>query len=170
MGSCCSSKSEKSLSSNQTVMCPSCQARAKAVGLTTLLHQVKAPLNQDLSDKAYFFCDQVDCDTVYFSLDGLCLNREQVRDSVGQKSADPERTLCYCFNITDVMVSDEIRLTGASSSKAFVVEQTKIKNCACDIRNPSGRCCLRNFLNDRKTSIALKRRFRPPRRQRNNKQ
>ncbi|MCW8884045.1 MAG: hypothetical protein OQK12_02170 [Motiliproteus sp.] len=126
-------------------MCPSCQARSKSVGLMTLLHQVKAPLNRSLSDKAYFFCAQVDCDTVYFSLDGLRLNREQVREPVGQKSEDPERTLCYCFDISDAMVSDEIRLTGTSSSKAFVVEQTKIKNCACDIRNPSGRCCLKEF-------------------------
>jgi len=29
--------------------------------------------------------------------------------------------------------------------KDFVVEQTKADVCACDIRNPSGRCCLKDF-------------------------
>lgn len=145
MGNCCSSNKDKSSLVNQVVMCPSCHARAKGVGLTTLLHQVKAPLNQSLSDQAYFFCAQVDCETVYFTLNGLRFNREQICGSVGQKSLDPERTLCYCFDITAAMVSDEIRLEGNSSSKAFVVEQTKLKNCACDLRNPSGRCCLKEF-------------------------
>jgi hypothetical protein len=26
-----------------------------------------------------------------------------------------------------------------------VIEQTRLHNCACDVRNPSGRCCLKDF-------------------------
>lgn len=145
MGSCCSSNNDKPSLVNPVVMCPACLVRAKDVGLSTLLHHVKAPLNQSLSDQRYFFCAQVDCETVYFTLDGLRFNREQVREPVGQKTRDPQRTLCYCFDITADRVADEMRLAGTSRSKAFVVEQTKIKNCACDLRNPSGRCCLKDF-------------------------
>jgi len=33
----------------------------------------------------------------------------------------------------------------AEAIKAFVVQQTKEKLCACESRNPSGRCCLADF-------------------------
>jgi hypothetical protein len=30
-------------------------------------------------------------------------------------------------------------------TREFVVEQTKLKHCACEVQNPSGKCCLKDF-------------------------
>jgi hypothetical protein len=33
----------------------------------------------------------------------------------------------------------------AEPLKAFVMQRTQVEECACEIRNPSGQCCLANF-------------------------
>jgi hypothetical protein len=87
----------------------------------------------------------LECDTVYFGEDGSLYRRDDLRQDVGQKSTDRDRTLCYCFDVTESTVLEELERTGKSQSKAFVMEQVKQKQCACEIRNPSGKCCLKDF-------------------------
>jgi hypothetical protein len=110
-----------------------------------LLHQLKYPLNRQLDDNAYYFCASVDCDLVYFSLGDKRYKQDQLRQAVGQKSSAADRMLCYCFDIRADQVTDETKQNGHSDSKEFVIEMTKSKRCACDIRNPSGQCCLKDF-------------------------
>ncbi|MCK5920792.1 MAG: hypothetical protein KAG66_07615, partial [Methylococcales bacterium] len=50
--------------------------------------------------------------------------------------------LCYCYGVTCQQALNN------PDAKAFVLAQTKLKNCACDTRNPSGRCCLKDFSKD----------------------
>lgn len=146
MGSCCSSSSEKVKSeAKQAAQCPCCGTFAKPVGRVTLMHQVVAPFNQQLPPDDFFFCASTTCNTVYFSDSGAVIDASQVRGEVGQKSTKPSRVICYCFDISRSRVMEEIEKTGTCTSKDFVVEQTKLKNCACDIRNPSGKCCLKEF-------------------------
>ena len=146
MGSCCSSSSEKvKAEAKQAAQCPCCGTSAKPVDRVTLIHQVVAPFNQQLPADDFFFCASAACSTLYFSDAGAVIEVSQVRGEVGQKSTKPDRVICYCFDIHHSRVIEEIEQTGASASKAFVVEQTKLKNCACDIRNPSGKCCLKDF-------------------------
>lgn len=146
MGSCCSSSSEKAQTeAKQAAQCPCCGTSTKPVGRVTLIHQVAAPLNQQLPPDDFFFCTSAGCNTVYFSDGGVVIETPQVRGDIGQKSTSEDRVICYCFDVTHSRVMDEIEKTGLSASKAFVVEQTKQKNCACDTRNPSGKCCLKEF-------------------------
>ncbi len=146
MGSCCSSNSvEVRTDARQAAQCPCCGTSAKPVGKATLMHQVVAPLNQQLPPDTFFFCSAHGCETVYFSNAGAVIKTAQVRSEVGQKSTKSDRVLCYCFDVSHFRVMREIATTGFSTSKAFVVEQTKLKNCACDTRNPSGKCCLKEF-------------------------
>ena len=145
MGSCCSSNSvDVKTEAKQTAPCPCCGASAKPVGRVTLIQQVIAPLNQQLPPDG-FFCASAKCNTVYFFDGGSVIESHQVRSEVGQKSTKADRPICYCFDINLSIVMEESEKTGASASKAFVVEQTKLKNCACEIRNPSGKCCLKEF-------------------------
>lgn len=146
MDSCCSSSSvEAKAEIKQAALCPSCGTPAKPVGLVTLMHQVVAPLNQQLGSEKFYFCSSPACDSVYFSDAGTVIEACQVRAEIGQKSIAPGRVICYCFDISHARAMEELEQTGTSASKAFVVEQTRLKNCACDIRNPSGRCCLKEF-------------------------
>lgn len=155
MSSCCSTPSSTSEKQNddsccstsvpRKASCPGCQQESRTVEALTLLHQLKAPLNQSLQAENYYFCASADCDVVYFDLAGNLYLRGDLRQDVGQKSTASDRTLCYCFDVHADHVAQEIEQHGHSTSKDFVVQMTKTKQCACDLRNPSGQCCLKDF-------------------------
>jgi len=143
MSVCCSSKLKSDIARKEN--CPQCGDSQHSVLYQTVLHHVVHPDNQRLKEQAYYFCDSSVCPVVYFSGDDLVFTQERLRESVGQKTSDPLRTVCYCFDVTAQQVIDELTRDGHSASKEFVVAQTKARHCACEIRNPSGRCCLVNF-------------------------
>jgi len=122
-----------------------CPANGKIypqVSLRTVLHHVAKPWRRELTSHAYYFCDDPDCDVVYFGEDKRLLRRNSLRQPVGQKSRAADRHICYCFDIrmTDLLTEDnKLKL------RSFVLAQTKTSTCDCEIRNPSGRCCLKDF-------------------------
>jgi len=82
---------------------------------------------------------------VYFSANGeQTFTIEQVRERVYQKEPEaPDVFVCYCFRHT---VGD----VRAASSKGRMTLVDDINTginagqCACDLRNPQGSCCLGN--------------------------
>ena len=120
--------------------CPACGQEGESVGHTTLLHQLRTPWQQSLDEGTYYFCASAECDTVYFSTTGRQMGRDAIRQEVGQKSYRPDRMLCYCF---DIRYSD--LAAAAERCRDYVIDKTRDNRCACVQRNPSGRCCLRDF-------------------------
>ncbi|MDQ6957466.1 MAG: hypothetical protein Q9M21_09760, partial [Mariprofundaceae bacterium] len=59
--------------------------------------------------------------------------------------ADHPVMLCHCFDISQSDYSKALQSKESGAMKAFVIQQTKDKLCACESRNPSGRCCLADF-------------------------
>ena len=146
MSNCCSTSNVETQEKKQHVAeCPRCRNRMKPVERITLMHHVAAPINQTIPADPFFFCSDVACPVVYFSNEGFVIQAAEVREKIGQKSTEDNRLICYCFGITNKRVMEEIEQAGQSASKAFVVEQTTLKNCVCNIRNPSGKCCLKEF-------------------------
>lgn len=149
MGNCCSSGSKQSSADATeipgTAHCPADGRSCRRVELRTVLHHLKRPHANRPTTQGYYFCDNQECDVVYFGQDGSVITRHDVRSEVGQKSRSRDRLICYCFDITEGEVIGKIDHQGGSSAKEFVIEQTRLHNCACDVRNPSGRCCLKNF-------------------------
>jgi len=96
----------------------------------------------------YRFCQTQTCPVVYYSADGeQIFTVEEIRERVYQKEPEAERVLvCYCFGHT----VGELR---AASSKGRIVIMEDINiginsgQCACDLRNPQGSCCLGNVRN-----------------------
>ncbi|VAX17724.1 hypothetical protein MNBD_NITROSPINAE02-516, partial [hydrothermal vent metagenome] len=125
--------------------CAACGAIARPVARQTLLFQLKHSELMTLKNTSFHFCANADCDVVYFGEDGTTYTKDHMRQKVGQKSTSPDRTICYCFDVTELDVREELANTGKSESKAFVMEQVKQKQCACEVRNPSGQCCLKDF-------------------------
>lgn len=123
-------------------MCPVNGQLYSRVGRRTVMHQIIQPWQHELTALHYYFCDDPDCDVVYFGNDAQIILRHEVRQVVGQKSIAPDRPICYCFDIllADIQTTQhQIRL------KEFVTEQTRESNCDCETHNPSGKCCLRDF-------------------------
>ncbi len=124
--------------------CPACDKIGKPVQGQTLKAMLSVSL-REVRGTQYLFCRTHTCPVVYFSADGeQTITVEHVRERVYQK--DPEASevpVCYCFHHT---VGD-LR-TAPPATRATIVEDINIGinagQCACDLRNPQGSCCLGN--------------------------
>jgi hypothetical protein len=126
--------------------CPQCRQPGRAVSAMTieamLIAEAKARLSQT---NGFHFCATPECDVVYFrSASGEVVLRRDVRVPIFQKSQDPNRLVCYCFGFTEAMAVEEIRATGRCTIPQRITAEIKAGNCACEIRNPQGSCCLGN--------------------------
>ncbi len=125
--------------------CPTNGKVGKAVDTQIVKAMLAVPLTE-LRDVEYRFCSDPDCPTVYYSVDGLqTFDEPALREKVYQKHLnDPEVFVCYCFRHT----LGNIRLEIEREDKSHVVEEInagiRAGQCACDIRNPQGSCCLGN--------------------------
>lgn len=107
----------------------------------TLLQQLKHPWeNIPDSGQEFYFCATPGCRVVYFAAAGKTLGEEALRQPVGQKRCAAEDPLCYCFDIRYGDTSGD-----GGKCRQFVIDKTRAGLCACNSRNPSGRCCLRDF-------------------------
>ena len=105
--------------------------------LSVSLRQVK--------NTPYFFCQNHACPTVYFSDDGLqTFGKDEVRERVYQKEPGAADVfVCYCFRHK----LGEIRAASPEARHAILDDinaGVKAGQCACDLRNPQGSCCLGN--------------------------
>jgi len=100
---------------------------------------------RETQDVQYLFCRTQICPVVYFSTGAEhTFTVEQVRERVYQKEPEVgEVFICYCFRHT---VGD-LRAASLEDRPAIVDNITTRINageCACDLRNPQGSCCLGN--------------------------
>jgi len=119
--------------------CPSSGQYCSEVSLNTILKHIKTPWNLNLIEQEYYYCDDPDCDTVYFGKDNFVITQPELRTKVGIKNKSEDATLCYCFGVSrrDYKLDPNI--------KSFVITQTKNNVCSCNALNPSGKCCLKEF-------------------------
>ena len=118
--------------------CPVNGRSYSGVSSTTILHHLNEPWNWRNKEQGYYFCKDPECDVVYFGQDGSVLNKTALRTTVGIKEKTPESLVCYCFGVTK-------EASGKQQIKEFVIKSTKENTCACSTRNPSGRCCSKDF-------------------------
>ena len=109
------------------------------VSVQTILQHLKSPWEKELNKQDYYFCDDAECDAVYFGLDDSVITKSELRTQVGIKEKDEEALICYCFGVSKSAAKQNSEL------KPYIVQQTKVGNCSCETSNPSGRCCLKDF-------------------------
>ena len=119
--------------------CPASGQDCARVSANTIKHHIAEPWHWDEKPQGYYFCDDPHCDVVYFGEDDSVIARSMLRTRVGIKEGSGQGLLCYCYGIT----FDEARRDPALQS--FVLQETRSKSCACETRNPAGRCCLGDF-------------------------
>ena len=119
-----------------------CPVNGKAYGLVsavTIRHHIKAPWQWQARDQGYYFCSDPDCPVVYFGQDGSVIEKRSVRTQIGVKDKSDNALVCYCYGVTKSEAQSNPLV------RQFVMEQTKQRQCACETRNPSGKCCLADF-------------------------
>lgn len=137
MSNCCSGSSQKAA----TQACPQCGATSKNVEMRTLYHQIRFPENQGITPDTYYFCSSKDCSIGYFSIAGNRVPKMHLRT---YQEIQKDK-LCYCFDIDAEPYLAALRTNNAAPITDFVMQRTKSGECACELRNPSGQCCLAKF-------------------------
>jgi len=139
MGACCSDNI-----ATGSVVCPECGTTGRSVKVRTIKQWLATHLVPDVPDTPFHFCASRSCPVVYFS-EGRSIRYtvQQLRYPVGIKEAVPSLPLCYCFGVTEEMIAEEVRKIGRSTYSSWITRETKQGNCACEVRNPSGKCCLK---------------------------
>ena len=128
-----------------TMPCPTNQKVGQSVNTLTLKALLAVPLTQ-VSAAEYRFCQAADCPTVYYSADGAqCFREADLRERVFQKHRRDDSVLvCYCFGHTVGSIRAELNAIGPSPVVEAIETGIRVGQCACDIRNPEGECCLGN--------------------------
>ena len=124
--------------------CPQCDTVGKSIEGQTVKVMLSVTL-REVQDTNYLFCRTQSCPVVYFSAGGgQTFTIDQVRERVYQKELERENVfVCYCFRHT----VGELRVASPEDRIAIVDDiNTGINagQCACDLRNPQGSCCLGN--------------------------
>ena len=122
--------------------CPSCGQRGRPVAVATVQAQVAISL-RELAAGGYHFCTTRRCPIVYFTAEGEALRHEQLRERVFQKEPAGTVLVCYCFRYS-VSALQHSEPTRRAAILADIVAGTQQDQCACELRNPQGRCCLGN--------------------------
>lgn len=138
MSECCSSE-YMSGQHPKKHRCPVNGKTYSQVKINTLMQHIIKPWESHLPNQEYYFCDDPYCDVVYFGQNDIVINKDQVRTSIWQKESEYESEICYCFGATRKQADENKNIW------AFILEQTKKGLCSCEERNPSGRCCLKDF-------------------------
>lgn len=141
---CCSSSCSCTPGLEKKEICPACKEEGIAVKSLTLTHMVKKERLKLLPvTEGFYFCRNPECGVVYFNREiGVLIHKEEVRVRVGIKEKDDPVPLCYCFGWTRKKIYDEIRRKGYSTAIKDISEKAKKAGCRCEVKNPSGRCCI----------------------------
>lgn len=141
MSDCCSV--ECSSEAPAVAVCPVNGARSKKVDILTVKSLVRQ-LPLGMANTQYYFCEAQDCDVVYFALDSEApiFRRGDLLVPIGAKATVDPIPVCYCFGFTRKDIQDEVAETGRSTVLDRITEEVKAGRCACELKNPSGKCCL----------------------------
>ncbi len=138
MSSCCHSASAIE-SPSRIHACPVNGQEYKSVAVKTILHHINSPWEWTEKQQGYYFCDDPNCDVVYFGEDNSVITKSEVRTVVGIKECKPDALVCYCFGVSRTDAQDR------PSLRDYIVQKTKAGICSCDTSNPAGHCCLKHF-------------------------
>jgi copper chaperone CopZ len=117
------------------------QVGTKVLRVTMGVH-VKEDKWPQLS-QGFRFCWTPDCDVVYYNNErGIYFRKEDVKTRVGLKETTYPRPVCYCMNVTEERISEEILEKKCCSSLEDIKAYTRAgEGKWCLTTNPTGRCC-----------------------------
>lgn len=119
--------------------CPWCGVRGHNVDRLTVaaLTTGVVPANQ-----RYWLCRQLACEAVYFGEDATVITAADMTVAPGFKSKAAEALVCYCFRHRRGDLEAELAAGSETTIPDRITAEVQAGNCACEVRNPSGKCCL----------------------------
>jgi hypothetical protein len=88
-------------------------------------------------------CAEPVCEVVYFSNENVhYFVKDDVAVRIFAKDSNDDVKVCYCFNWTRGQIKEQAQKTGTSTAPFEIAQEVKSGNCAFDLKNPKGECCL----------------------------
>lgn len=118
--------------------CPASGSEGKRVDRTTVaaLAKGRVPPRQE-----FRLCRDAKCEIVYYGSAGTVLTMSDLNVRPGFKEGS-EGLVCYCFLHTEADMARQLGETGKTDVFESIKQEIEAGNCACEVRNPSGKCCL----------------------------
>lgn len=123
-------------------LCPVDAKTGKPVPVVTLRSLVLPEHAAVIEARDWLLCDRPDCGVVYFTREGMTIDKGALKVRVGIKEKGPHRTICYCFGHTVESILAEVVRTGRSTVAASIRGKVEAAECSCQFLNPKGTCCL----------------------------
>lgn len=137
MSDCCTGRNEKT-GKRAVVNCPECGGKGKRVTGRLVRHQVRYSCREKVHGNSYFLCANPGCAVTYFSDEQMVLSESDLAFQ-GIKSGEQ---VCFCYHVTKADIRRDIEEKGDTRVEEYIRERVKEKECACEVRNPKGSCCL----------------------------
>ncbi len=129
----------------RSAVCGLCGTAGKPVDRKTVEALVHPDLRATVADTQYYYLKTPACDVVYFTQDPPhYFFTSDLTVRVGSKVAEDPIPVCYCFEKTEHMVIADFLAHGRSTIVEEITAHVKANECACEVKNPAGRCCLGN--------------------------
>ena len=138
MNNCCSRSGSETNQPGRHI-CPVNGKLYTEVPIVTIMHHIDKPWEWEHPEQRYYYCDDPDCDVVYFGQDNSIIKKYSIRTQLSSKEKSDSALVCYCFGVNKKQAIENIK------AKQFVIDQTRQKKCSCLTSNPSGKCCLKDF-------------------------
>ena len=122
--------------------CPKTNKPGRQVKTLTVESLTHEDLHEGLKNVRWFFCEDPQCDVIYFSDAGALLGRQDLRVRVGIKEKMAPHTICYCFGHTEESIIEEFETTNSSTVVDRITAEVRKGTCRCAEENPKGVCCL----------------------------
>ena len=124
-------------------ICPITQNKGFIIMKITLRNHVQEKFWDIISDKNYFFCPAKDCPIIYFNNEkNYYFTEKDIKTRVAHKSGSEPRPICYCLNVLEHRILDEILDKRCCTTLEDIKQYTGARTGKfCHITNPSGRCC-----------------------------
>lgn len=120
-------------------LCPQCGQKGKSVATLTVKSLVKD--HAGITPGDYLFCRTPACEVVYFSERQL-FRKPELKVRVGLKETGDPIPLCYCFDYLRSDIVADIEEKGSTNILERIKSEVAAGHCACEVKNPSGACCL----------------------------
>lgn len=140
MSSCCSVKP----SAETLTACPQCGQTGVRVDPITPKALLTIQAFRKGVPEVPRFCSNAECPVVYFDASvPVTFREDELLVPVHEKRPhNPDVPVCYCFGHTPGSIEAEVERTGRSTASRTISAEVKAGNCACEVRNPKGSCCL----------------------------
>ncbi|MHA2363518.1 MAG: (2Fe-2S)-binding protein [Candidatus Hodarchaeales archaeon] len=124
-------------------ICPISRTKGLIVKKITLRGHVKEKFWNIISDEHYYFCPHKLCPIIYFNNEKEhYFIADDLKTRVSWKEGPEPRPICYCLNVLEHNILDEILVTKRATTLNDIKQYTGARTGKiCHITNPSGRCC-----------------------------